>query len=70
VEAISGAARSVAFAVGQFVGGQRVILAAIPIEQIHPNPQQPRRFIAPEGLAELTESVRQRGILQPIIVKR
>jgi len=70
VEAISGAARNVAFAAGQFVGGQRVLLAAIPIERLHPNPQQPRRFIAPEGLAELTESVRQRGILQPIIVKR
>jgi ParB family chromosome partitioning protein len=70
VEAISGAARGVAFAAGQFVGGQRIFLAAIPIEQIHPNPQQPRRFIAPEGLDELTASVRQRGILQPIIVKR
>ncbi len=47
-----------------------MVLAAIPIDQVHPNPQQPRRFINPEGLAELTESVRQRGILQPIIVKR
>ena len=70
MEAISGAARGVAFAAGQFVGGHRIFLAAIPIEQIHPNPQQPRRFINPEGLAELTESVRQRGVLQPIIVKR
>jgi len=67
VEAISGAARG--FAAGQFTGGQRVLLAAIPIEQLHPNPQQPRRFIDPESLAELTESVRQRGVLQPIIVK-
>ena len=70
MEAISGAARGVAFAAGQFVGGQRIFLAAIPIEHLHPNPQQPRRFIDPEGLAELTESVRQRGVLQPIIVKR
>jgi len=70
VEAISGAARGIAFAAGQFTGGHRVLLAAIPIEQLHPNPQQPRRFIDPEGLDELTESVRQRGILQPIIVKR
>lgn len=70
MEAISGAVRGVAFAAGQFVGGQRVFLAAIPIEHVHPNPQQPRRFIAPEGLDELTQSVRQRGILQPIIVKR
>jgi ParB family chromosome partitioning protein len=70
VEAISGAARGIAFAAGQFAGGQRIFLAAIPIEQLHPNPQQPRRFIDPESLDELTESVRQRGILQPIIVKR
>ena len=70
MEAISGAARCIAFAAGQFTGGHRVLLAAIPIEQLHPNPQQPRRFIDPEGLDELTESVRQRGILQPIIVKR
>ena len=70
VEAISGAVRGVAFAAGQFVGGQRVLLAAIPIEQLHPNPQQPRRFIDPESLDELTASVRQRGVLQPIIVKR
>ena len=70
VEAISGAARGIAFAAGQFTGGQRILLAAIPIEQLHPNPQQPRRFIDPESLDELTASVRQRGVLQPIIVKR
>lgn len=70
MEAISGAARGIAFAAGQFTGGQRILLAAIPIERLHPNPQQPRRFIDPESLDELTESVRQRGILQPIIVKR
>ncbi len=51
------------------MSGQRILLAAIPIEQLHPNPQQPRRFIDPAGLDELTESVRQRGVLQPIIVK-
>jgi ParB family chromosome partitioning protein len=61
--------RGVAFAAGQFTGGQRVFLAAIPIDQLEPNPQQPRRFIDPEALEELTASVKQRGILQPIIVK-
>ncbi len=69
MEAISGAARGVAFAAGRFAGAQRVVLAAIPIEQLRPNPQQPRRFIDLQGLDELTESVRQRGVLQPIIVK-
>jgi ParB family chromosome partitioning protein len=71
VEAISGAVRSTnGFAAGRFIGQQRTLLAAIPIEQIHPNPQQPRRFIDPQALDELTESVRERGVLQPIIVKR
>lgn len=70
MEANSGAARGVAFAAGQFAGGQKVFLAAIPIERLDANPQQPRRFIDPEALAELTDSVKQRGILQPIIVKR
>jgi ParB family chromosome partitioning protein len=70
VEAIAGAARGGGLAAGQFHGGHRVLLAAIPIEQVHPNPNQPRHFIDPQGLDELTESVRSRGILQPIIVKR
>ncbi len=70
MEAISGAVRGNGFAAGQFVGQQRTLLAAIPIEQIQPNPQQPRRFIDPQTLAELTESIRARGVLQPIIVKR
>ncbi len=47
-----------------------MLLAAIPIDQVHPNPNQPRRFINPQGLDELTESIRTRGVLQPIIVKR
>lgn len=70
MEAISGAARRGGFAAGQFVGGQRVTLAALPIERIQPNPNQPRRFIDPQGLEELADSIRKRGILQPIIVKR
>lgn len=70
VEANTGAVRGVAFAAGQFAGRQKVLLAAIPIDDLQPNPQQPRRFMDPEALEELTESVRQRGILQPIIVKR
>lgn len=73
MEAISGAARrrsSGGFVAGQIVGGQRVVLAAIPVAQIEPNPNQPRRFIDPAALEELTDSVRQRGVLQPIIVKR
>jgi ParB family chromosome partitioning protein len=41
----------------------------LPIDQIRPNPYQPRRDFAPEALAELADSVRQHGIVQPITVR-
>jgi len=40
----------------------------IPVEQIAPNPYQPRRQFDNEQLAELTASVREHGILQPLLV--
>ena len=42
----------------------------IPLERIVPNPHQPRRDFDPEGLKELTDSIRQYGILQPLTVRR
>lgn len=44
-------------------------LAAIPLDQIRPNPQQPRTDFDPEALAELVHSVRENGVLQPIVVR-
>ncbi len=41
----------------------------VPVEKIRPNPQQPRRTFAPEALQELADSLRQKGILQPLIVR-
>lgn len=41
---------------------------SIPIEQIIPNPHQPRSQIDPTELAELTASIKEHGILQPVIV--
>jgi ParB family transcriptional regulator, chromosome partitioning protein len=40
------------------------------IEIIEPNPLQPRGLITPESLAELAESIRQHGILEPLVVAR
>jgi ParB family chromosome partitioning protein len=40
----------------------------IPIDRIRPNPHQPRRRFDEAELATLTESVREHGILQPILV--
>lgn len=41
----------------------------LPVEQITPNPDQPRRTFAQEALQELAESLRSRGMLQPLIVR-
>lgn len=40
-----------------------------PIDRIRPNPYQPRRDFSDEEMAELAESVRVRGILQPLLVR-
>lgn len=40
----------------------------IPVDQILPNPQQPRSNLDSESLNELAESIREHGIIQPIIV--
>ncbi len=41
----------------------------IPLRSIVPNPKQPRREFAEEELAELVESIRENGLLQPLIVR-
>ena len=48
---------------------QDVGVRSIPVEMLEPGPFQPRGAMQPEALAELTESVRARGILQPILVR-
>ncbi len=44
-------------------------LSEIPIEWINTGPWQPRRVFAQDALAELADSIRQKGILQPILVR-
>lgn len=41
-----------------------------PIEKIQPNRNQPRKHFAPEKLEELAASIREQGIIQPIVVTR
>ncbi|MFA6629074.1 MAG: ParB/RepB/Spo0J family partition protein [Sulfuricurvum sp.] len=41
----------------------------IVISKIRPNPYQPRKHFDPESLAELSESIKTHGLLQPIVVK-
>ena len=42
---------------------------AIPIEKISPNPDQPRRSFDPEKLDDLAASIKEKGIIQPLIVR-
>ncbi len=42
----------------------------IPPAQIQPNPQQPRTVFDEEALAELVHSIREFGLMQPIVVRR
>ncbi len=49
--------------------GQAPVMEA-PVEQLDPNPFQPRTAIDPERLAELAASIRASGIVQPILVRR
>jgi ParB family chromosome partitioning protein len=43
--------------------------AELPLAAIHPNAKQPRQVFDEDALAELTHSVREFGVLQPIVVR-
>ena len=55
-------------------GGLRPVpgaeFAEIPLDQIRPNPRQPRRVFDEDELAELVHSIREIGVLQPVVVRR
>jgi len=42
----------------------------LPIEDLVPNPDQPRKHFDADGLQELSDSIKEQGVLQPIIVNR
>lgn len=42
---------------------------SVPVEALTPNPEQPRRSFSEEALEELADSIRARGIIQPLIVR-
>ena len=41
----------------------------VPIEKIHPNPDQPRRHFDVDDLNDLSKSIRSKGIIQPLVVR-
>ena len=44
--------------------------AEIPLDQIRPNPRQPRTVFDEDELEELVSSIREIGVLQPVVVRR
>jgi ParB family chromosome partitioning protein len=42
----------------------------IPTNQLEPNPLQPRGVISPDSISELVESIKEHGILEPLIVAK
>jgi ParB family transcriptional regulator, chromosome partitioning protein len=51
------------------IGSADPELAHIPVEQIHPNPQQPRKEFDREAVSGLAESIRVQGLIQPVVVR-
>src|SRR5207249_2658216 len=45
-------------------------LVELPIRDIKPNPFQPRKTVDPAALEELVSSIKQAGLLQPVVVRR
>ena len=45
-------------------------ISEVPVEHIHANPDQPRREFDAESLEELSESIREIGIIQPVTLRK
>jgi len=46
------------------------LLELIPISQVKPNRDQPRKVFDPEAIEDLAASIKEKGILQPVVVKK
>lgn len=49
---------------------QRTVLTTVSVREVQPCCDQPRKFFDEEKLAELSESIKTRGLLQPLVVRR
>lgn len=46
------------------------VISEANVEELRPNPYQPRKHFDDEGIQELSESIKQHGVVQPLIVRR
>jgi ParB family transcriptional regulator, chromosome partitioning protein len=53
----------------QFGSARNAELRSIPVAEIHPNPRQPREVFDEDAMDELVASIREVGVLQPIVVR-
>lgn len=51
-------------------GARQSIFQNIPVDEVRPNPQQPRARFDDESLEALSDSIAQLGVLQPVVVRR
>jgi ParB family transcriptional regulator, chromosome partitioning protein len=51
------------------MGGSAPELAHVPLDQIHPNPRQPRKRFEHEATAGLADSLRTQGLIQPVVLR-
>lgn len=47
----------------------RAPIVKLPVESLVPNPDQPRRYFDETALAELAASIREKGVIQPLVVR-
>jgi ParB family chromosome partitioning protein len=52
------------------IEGEKGELIRLPVDAIRPNPFQPRREFDEERIAELADSIREQGIVQPLVVRQ
>jgi ParB family chromosome partitioning protein len=65
-----GARRGLGRGLDVLIGGAaQADLAHIPVDAVHANPRQPRRKIDGEAVSGLAESIRQQGVVQPVLVR-
>ena len=55
---------------GEASASRGLAVHSLSVDALEPGPFQPRSSIAPEALAELIESIKARGILQPLLARR
>lgn len=54
----------------KFTNDERMKILNIPLDIIHPNPNQPRKNFTDTALSELADSIAEHGVIQPITVRK